>query len=144
MPNRVAITNTDHTAEGLKALARKCKDKNQSRRLRAIARVIEGEHTRAEIARQACVDRQTLCDWVNRYNARGADGLKDIQRSGRPPKLNAAQRAEVRRWLEEGPAAGVPSWTIVLVRERIAEGFKVTLSMEAVRTLMHSRGFWKL
>ena len=88
MPNRVAITNTDHTAEGLKALARKCKDKNQSRRLRAIARVIEGEHTRAEIARQACVDRQTLCDWVNRYNARGADGLKDIQRSGRPPKLD--------------------------------------------------------
>jgi len=50
MPNSVAITNTDHTAEGLKALAGKCKDKNQSRRLRAIARVIEGEHTRAEIA----------------------------------------------------------------------------------------------
>ena len=108
--------------------------------MRAIARVIEGEHTRAEIARQACVDRQTLCDWVNRYNARGADGLKDMQRSGRPPKLDAAQRAEGGRWLEEG----VPSWTIGLVRERIAEVFRVALSMESVRTLMHSLGFRKL
>ena len=144
MPNSVAITNTDHTADGLKALVRKCKDKNQSRRLRAIARVIEGEHTRAEIARQACVDRQTLCDWVNRYNARGADGLKDIQRSGRPPKLDPEQRAEVGRWMQEGPAAGVPSWTIGLVRERTAEVFKVALSMESIRTLMHSLGFRKL
>ncbi len=33
MPNSVAITNTDHTAEGLKALAGRCKDKNQPRRL---------------------------------------------------------------------------------------------------------------
>ncbi len=73
LPNSVAITNTDHTAEGLKALAGKCKDKNQSRRLRAIARVMEGEHTRAEIARQACFDRQTLCDGANRCNARSAD-----------------------------------------------------------------------
>ncbi len=66
MPNRVANTNTDHPAEGLKALAGRCKDKNQFRSLSAIARVMEGEHTRAEIPRQACVDRQILCDWVNR------------------------------------------------------------------------------
>ena len=151
------MPNTDHTAEGLKALAGSCKDKNQFRSLSAIARVMEGEHTCAEIARQACVDRQTLCDWVNRYNARSADGLKDMQRSGRPPRLDAAQRAEVGRWLQEGPAAGVPSWTIGivcsknqkrirrwLVRERIAEGFKVALSMESVRALMHSLGFRKL
>ena len=46
---------------------------------------------------------------MNRYNARGADGLKDIQRSRRPPKLDPEQRAEVGRWLQEGPAAGVPS-----------------------------------
>ncbi len=58
---------------------------------------------------------------MNRYNARSAEGLKDMQRIGRPPKLDAAQRAEVGRWLEEGPAVGVPSWTIGLVRERTAE-----------------------
>jgi len=75
------------------------------------------------------------------YNARCADGLKDMHRSGRPPKLGSAQRAEVGRWLEESTAAGVPSWTIGLVRERIAGVFKVALSMESVRTLMHSLGF---
>ncbi|MCY4460488.1 MAG: winged helix-turn-helix domain-containing protein [Albidovulum sp.] len=38
----------------------------------------------------------------------------------------------------------MPSWTIGLVRERIAEVFRVALSMESVRTLMHSLGFRKL
>ena len=103
MRNSVAITNTDHTAEGLKALARKCKDKNLSRRLRAIARVIEGEHTRAEIARQACVDRHTLCDWVNRYNARDADGRRSRTRSSAPRSAAGCRRVR-RRACRPGPS----------------------------------------
>ncbi len=61
MPNSVAITNSDHAAEGLKALAGKCKDKNQSRRLRAISWVMEGEHTRAEVARQGPASTVRRC-----------------------------------------------------------------------------------
>ena len=55
---------------------------------------MEGEENRAEIARRAKVDRQTLCDWVNRYNAMGLSGLKDKPRRGRPSKLSEVQRAE--------------------------------------------------
>ena len=94
MPAGIEITNANHTAEEIRELAWKCKNRSEARRLRAIARVMEGEENRAEIARRAKVDRQTLCDWVNRYNAMGLVGLKDKPGRGRPSKLSDAQRAE--------------------------------------------------
>ena len=77
MPAGIETSNTDHTAEEIRALARECKNRAEARRLRAFARVMEGVESRAGIARRAKVDRQTLCDWVNRYNAMGLSWLTD-------------------------------------------------------------------
>ena len=140
----IAITNTDHTVDDIRALARKCNDSRQSRRLRAIAHVMEGELDRGMIALRARVDRQTLCDWANQYNAEGPDGLKDRPRSGRSPKLDASQKAEVRHWLEDGLGPGVPAWTLGLLKERIKVVFGAVMSLEAVRHLVRALGFRKV
>jgi len=42
----------------------------------ALALVLEG-HSRAEAARLCGMDRQTLRDWVHRYNDLGLPGLSD-------------------------------------------------------------------
>ena len=84
MPAGIAITNTDHTVDDIGALARKCNDSRQSRRLRAIAHLMEGELDRGMMALRARVDRQTLCDWSNRYNAEGPDDPRSWTRAGRP------------------------------------------------------------
>jgi transposase len=44
-------------------------------------------------AAEACaVDRQTLCDWVHRYNELGVEGLFDRpRRNGPRPRLSAEQ-----------------------------------------------------
>ena len=140
MPAGIAITNTAHTAEDIRAVARKCKDITQARRLRAIAQVMEGKRSRGEIAAKAGTGRQTLCDWVHRYNAGGPDGLKDGG-GGRPPKLDAEQRAEVGRWVDEGPEPEVAAaWTLELLRERIRRLFDVVMSLEAVRCLLRWLG----
>ena len=144
MPSGIAITNTGSTPEDPAAMARKCKEAGQARRLRAMARVMEGEHSRGEIAREAGVGRQTLCDWAGRYNAEGAGGLRDRPRSGRPPLLGKAERAEVKVWLEEGPEPGTPSWTLKSLKARIEARFGVELSLEGVRLLVRSMGFRKL
>ncbi len=89
----IEITNADHTAEEIRALARKCKSRAEARRLEAIARVMEVAGGRGEIARRAKVDRQTLCDWINRYNAEGPAGLKSRPGRGRPSMLSEVQRA---------------------------------------------------
>ncbi len=53
MPAGIAITNTDHTVDDIRALARKCNDSRQSRRLRAIAHLMEGELSRGMTALRA-------------------------------------------------------------------------------------------
>ncbi len=41
------------------------------------------------------MDRQTLRDWVHRFNAAGPDGLFDNWTSGRTPRLSPDQLAEL-------------------------------------------------
>ena len=66
----------DMSAAELRALARKESDARVLRRLLALAMALDGTN-REEAARQTGMDRQTLRDWVVRYNAEGVDGLRD-------------------------------------------------------------------
>jgi transposase len=50
--------------------------RNQSRRLLSLAAVRDGMD-RGEAARIGRMDRQTLRDWVHRFNKRGPNGLSD-------------------------------------------------------------------
>jgi transposase-like protein len=73
-----------------------------SRRVLAIANALDGM-SREEAAHSAGMDRQTLRDWVIRYNADGIDGLADRPRDGRPPKLDAEEKAELVGIVLAGP-----------------------------------------
>ena len=68
--------------------AQRVRDANQSRRLLALASILDGA-CRDEAARNAGMDRQTLRDWVHRYNAEGVEGLLDRPRSGRELRFAA-------------------------------------------------------
>ena len=70
MGRALAVTRTDHTAAELRAAASKSDDAAQVRRLLAIALVLDGD-ARTEAAEQTGMDRQTLRDWVYRYNDAG-------------------------------------------------------------------------
>jgi transposase len=63
MSAAVKITRTDHQPAELRAAAAKSDDAAKSRRLLAIAMVLEGT-SRLDAARQTGMDRQTLRDWV--------------------------------------------------------------------------------
>ena len=80
----VGITRHELGAGELRREARRCRDAAASRRMLALALVLEGS-SRAEAARHAGMDRQTLRDWVHRYNAEGLPGLHDRPRSGSGP-----------------------------------------------------------
>ena len=43
------------------------------------------------------MDRQTLRDWVIRFNEQGPDGLINIPSPGAPPKLDDTHKAFLRR-----------------------------------------------
>ena len=75
MPAAVKLRD-DYSAAELRALAKRSKDVNQSRRLLSLAAVRDGMD-RGEAAKIGGMDRQTLRDWVHRFNAAGPDGLLD-------------------------------------------------------------------
>jgi transposase len=95
MSAAVKITRTDHSPAELRAIAAKSDNSAQSRRLLAIAMVLAGASP-ADAALQTGMDRQTLRDWVQRYNEMGVDGLISRVAAGARPKLTAAQMAELR------------------------------------------------
>src|SRR5256714_5502329 len=106
MGHAIAV-RTDYTAGEVRRFAQRAKDAAQARRLLAIAAVLEGA-LREEAAKIGGMDRQTLRDWVIRFNEQGADGLINIPSPGMPPKLNAIHKAFLARIVEEGPIAAIP------------------------------------
>jgi hypothetical protein len=87
---------TDHSAGEVRRFAQRAKDAAQARRLLAIAAVLDGA-SREEAAKIGGMDRQTLRDWVIRFNEQGPDGLINIPSPGVPPKLNAMHKAFLAR-----------------------------------------------
>src|SRR5213076_658228 len=122
----VAIAKERTPAE-LRALARRERDGRVSWRLLALANALDGM-SRDEAARAAGMDRQTLRDWVHRYNAEGLAGLRDRPRSGRKPRLTAGQEAELATAVERGPDPdrdGVVRWRRVDLQALIEARFAV-------------------
>src|SRR6185312_3599209 len=123
-------THLDLSAADLREAATRTQDADATRRMLAIALVLEGWSR--EAAAEACaMDRQTLRDWVHRYNGSGLEGLFDLpRRNGPRPRLSDEQRAKVAEWIEQGPDLerdGVIRWRCVDLQQRIMQQFAVQL-----------------
>ena len=123
----VSITRLDLTASELRKAASGEKNSAAARRILALALVLDGVDRKT--AAETCgMDRQTLRDWVHRYNAEGIAGLADAPRGGRPPALTREQMAELRGVVLAGPDParhGVVRWRCVDLCDQIAERFDV-------------------
>lgn len=142
MPAAVKLRE-DFSAEQLRALARRSKDVNQSRRLLSLAAVRDGKD-RGEAARIGGMDRQTLRDWVHRFNAAGPEGLLDNWTDGPKSRLSAEQLATFAKIVEAGPDRerdGVVRWRRVDLKRVIAETFGVDFHERYVGTLLRKLGF---
>jgi transposase len=134
---------TDYSAQELRRLAKGSDDVNQSRRLLSLAAVLEGM-SRGDAARIGGMDRQTLRDWVHRFNALGPDGLKDAWYGGPEPRLSATQKAELAEIVETGPdpaTHGVVRWRRIDLQQVIRERFGVDYHERHVGKLLKELGF---
>ncbi len=141
----VSITRSEHTPADLRREAGRTSDARASRRMLALALVMEGE-SRETAARQCGMDRQTLRDWVHRYNAAGVTGLSDRPHGGGArSKLTAAQEATLAEWVRTGPDIdGVVRWRVIDLRQRIAREFKVELHERSVGKLLRRLRFRRM
>ena len=142
----VGITRRELGAGDLRREAGRCRDARAARRMLALALVLEGS-PRAAAARHAGMDRQTLRDWVHRFNAEGLAGLRDRPRSGRKPRLAPGQAAELAAAVERGPDPdrdGVVRRRRVDLQALIEARFAVRLHERSVGKGLRRLGFARL
>jgi transposase len=134
---------TDFTSGEVRRFAKRAKDAAQARRLLAIAAVLDGA-SREEAAEIGGMDRQTLRDWVIRFNDQGPDGLINIPSPGVPPKLDDTHRSFLARIVDEGPIPaihGVVRWRACDLIMRLHEEFGLSVSDDTIYRVLKQLGF---
>jgi transposase len=133
----------DYTADEVRQLAKRAKDAAQARRLLAIAAVLDGA-SREDAAKIGGMDRQTLRDWVIRFNGQGPDGLINIPSPGVPPKLDDTHKAFLARLVEDGPIPavdGVVRWRACDLIMRLYAKFALSVSDDTIYRALKDQGF---
>jgi transposase len=142
----VAVMRRELGADDLRREARRCRDAAAARRMLALALVLEG-NSREAAARAVGMDRQTLRDWVHRYNQAGLAGPRDRPRSGRKPRLTPEQTAALATVVEQGPDPdrdGVVRWRRVDLQALIERRFGVRLHERSVGKVLRRLRFTRL
>jgi transposase len=132
----------DRSPVVLRKLAKAEADARVGRRMLAIANALDGM-SREDAARSAGMDRQTLRDWVIRYNAHGLDGLADRWGDGRPPKLSPKEKAELVALVLAGPdpeASGIAAFTREDLVRICKERFGKSLHVSSMGRILHELG----
>ncbi len=142
MWNAVSLRG-DFTASEVRVFATRSRDSAQTRRLLSIAAVYDGLD-RGDAARIGGMDRQTLRDWVHRFNADGPEGLIDRWAGGPKSRLTAAQKEELSRIVDEGPDPdkdGVVRWRCLDLKGVIQKHFGVDYHERTVGKILKELGF---
>jgi len=140
---RAIVVRKDYTSDDIRRVAQRVKNAAQARRLLAIAAVLDG-NSREQAAKIGGMDRQTLRDWVIRFNEQGPDGLVNKLSPGAPGKLTDEHKAFLARLVEEGPIPavhGVVRWRACDLIMRLHEEFGISVSDDTVHRALKDLGF---
>ncbi len=142
----VEITRKDLTPAQVRLASGRTRDARAARRMLAIALVLEGVDRKT--AAESCgMDRQTLRDWVHRYNAEGLAGLANRPSRGRRPRLSPEQKAELVAWVETGPDPErdrVVRWRRIDLKRRLESEFGVMMHERTVGKQLRALGLRRL
>ncbi len=111
-----------------------------------MAMVLEG-HPRRLAAEQNGMDRQSLRDWVHRYNSDGVAGLVSRPHSGRPAKLDTAEMAALKALVLAGPNVEqdqVVRWRCVDLQKKISELYQVDVHENTISRWLRQLGLTRL
>ena len=132
-----------HSATELRTMARRETNGRVASRMLAIANALDGL-SRADAARAAGMDRQTLRDWVVRYNDEGLSGLHDRAKGHPPPRLTEGELATLSNVIFRGPDPekdGISTWTLSELCRWIEMHFGKSLHPASLSRILRQNGF---
>ena len=134
-----------HRLEELQRLTKALAGKRIWLRYQAVVLAKQGQ-TAPAIARALGCSPRAVQAWVDRYNRGGVAALQERPRTGRPPRLAAADVPRFRDRLEAGPTPedGVCTFRCEDLRRILREEFGVSLRRQATYDLLHRLGYSSL
>lgn len=146
MSGAVKIVRVDASAAELRRAAKKERSPLVVRRILAIALVLDGVDR--ETAAKACgMDRQTLRDWVHRYNAEGVAGLRERRHNNRQSPLTPEVSDAFEALVEQGPDPaihGVVRWRRTDLQQELKTRFGVSVHERTVGGYLAKLGYRRL
>ena len=142
----IKISRTELSSSQLRMASGRAGSVRAARRMLALALVLDGAD-RSTAARSCGMDRQTLRDWVHRYNAQGLAGLEDRRAPGPVSRLSLEQKMQLAALVEAGPDAAVDKvmrWRRVELRDKIQALFGVAMHERTVGKQLTGLGYRKL
>lgn len=142
MGTAIAV-RSDYSADDLRGLARRSDDADQTRRLLALAVILDGG-SRSEAAKVGGVTLQIIRDWVLKFNAQGPDGLFTGKAPGAPFKLTPEQTQALIDRVEMGPhpdVHGVVRWRLKDLCHWVWEEYRVSLAEYSMSRILKRAGY---
>ena len=139
----LTTANANTLVLGLQDELRRSADARYDHRLHGLLLVAQGLSCR-KVARLLGDAPATVASWVHRFERSGLAGLVAGARSGRPPRLSAAQLEQVDRVLREPPSAvGLNGylWDGKTLSAYLQQEFQVDLGVRQAQRLFRQLGF---
>ena len=113
------------------------------RRIHALLELADGKAV-WDVAELLGVGEQTVRDWLHAFVLNGVASLFYRPHPGRPAKLSANQRQELRQLLVDGPESSgyaTACWTTALIADLIHLRFKIDYAPRYLSQLLDTLGF---
>ncbi len=134
-------SRTELLKEG-QALVRATPDAKFQHRIEVVNLVLSG--LTPEFLSPHCGEsKSTITLWVRKVDEGGFESLRSIKQTGRPHKLSAEQKAEIKGLIEQNDPAklGYAVWDGRSLAAHIEKTYSVAISVRQCQRLLHSLGF---
>jgi transposase len=115
----------------------------RAERRKAAIREIKKGKSQSEVARQLGVTRGNVHYWWKEYKEKGASTFKPRVSRGRPQRLNAGQKRQLKKMILSGPLAygwKTDLWTTARIANLIKDEFGIGYHRDHVGRLLHQLG----
>ncbi|KXB03157.1 hypothetical protein AKJ45_02380 [candidate division MSBL1 archaeon SCGC-AAA261F19] len=127
----------------LKRIRKEEMDPKVRDRIMAVIMETQG-YDRREIADLLGTTRSTVWRWIKWFDKSGVNGLRDEQRSGRPPKLSKRGKERLRKDLGKSPrdfGYEVEVWSTKLVLDHLRRRYGVYYHPRYIQRFLRKLGF---
>ncbi len=137
------VTNKSVSREALLKMAEKVPGAWIGLRIAAVLLLLEGWKS-TQVARLLGLTRWSVVKWIRRINTQGVEGVNEVHRPGRPPRVGADIQQALEEALQKNPRSlGLKRnrWDGVVVAEYLERVYGVQVKVRQAQRWIRRLGF---